>query len=240
MAKRKNPKIPRKKIIKTEVPETKFQRWRIVENTNNRVIFIDFRCIRSVPYKPVDYGIRRYKKWNSPQQLQGLIDEYFASCFGPMFNYKTGEPYMNPDGTLRIMQIKPYTLSGLAIYIHIDRSAITNYSKQQIDDLGMPTDEDYCGPQYSEILIEARKRIEAYAEERLYDRDGYNGGKFVLNASFGWQDQLEKATIENMRAQNMFRAQELQLKKEALMGDNDGNEPVTIQIVRAKKEVDDE
>lgn len=142
---------------------------------------------------------------------------------------------MNEDGTPRIGLIKPYTVSGLACYIHIDTTSIKEYSRQKIDDLGYPTDEDYSGPQYSEIILEARKKIEAFAEERLYDRDGFNGGKFVLNCAFGWQDRLEQANIRNMEESRKLKKKELKLKRELLAGDSAGEEPVTINIVRATK-----
>lgn len=227
-------KIAKKETIKMEVTKQKYRRYRFAD-FSKRVIFIDFRCIRSVPYKPVDYGSRRRIKWNSPAHLQSLVDEYFASCEGMIYNPRTSLPYMNQDGTPRIGQIKPYTVSGLACYIHIDTSSIKEYSRQQIDDLGYPTDEDYSGPQYSDIILEARKKIEAFAEERLYDRDGFNGGRFVLNCAFGWQDRMEQANIRNMEESRKLKKKELKMKKNLLGGDSAGEEPVTINIIRASK-----
>lgn len=226
--------IAKKETIKMEVTKKKFRRYRFAD-FSKRVIFIDFRCIRSVPYKPVDYGSRSRIKWNSPAHLQGLVNEYFASCEGVIYNPRTGLPFMNEDGTPRVGLIKPYTVSGLACYIHIDTTSIKEYSREKIDDLGYPTDEDYCGPQYSEIILEARKKIEAFAEERLYDRDGFNGGKFVLNCAFGWQDRLEQANIRNMEESRKIKKKELKLRREILAGDSAGEEPVTINIVRATK-----
>ena len=226
--------IAKKETIKMEVTKKKFRRYRFAD-FSKRVIFIDFRCIRSVPYKPVDYGSRSRIKWNSPAHLQSLVNEYFASCEGVIYNPRTGLPFMNEDGTPRVGLIKPYTVSGLACYIHIDTTSIKEYSREKIDDLGYPTDEDYCGPQYSDIILEARKKIEAFAEERLYDRDGFNGGKFVLNCAFGWQDRLEQANIRNMEESRKLKKKELKFKREILAGDSAGEEPVTINIVRATK-----
>lgn len=232
----------KEKTIKVKIPETKYRRWRVVETENlekkNRVILIDFRCIRNVPFKPVDYGARRRIKWNSPAHLQSLVNEYFASCMGVIYNPKTGLPFMDEQGKPRIGQIKPYTISGLACYIHIESSSIKKYSKEQIDELGYPTDDDYSGPQYSDIIIEARKKIEAFAEERLYDRDGFNGGRFVLNCAFGWQERKEQAEIKNMKKMQKFKKRELDLKQSVLEGDG-SDEPVTINIVRAQKKVGD-
>lgn len=227
--------IKREKTIKVKVPETKYRRWRFAD-LSKRVIIIDFRCIRSVPYKPVDYGSRARIKWNSPAHLKSLVDEYFASCMGVIYNPKTGMPFYDEYGKPRMGLVKPYTVSGLACYIHIDTTSIKEYSDKSIDELGFPTDEDYVGPQYSDIIREARKKIEAFAEERLYDRDGFNGGKFVLNCAFGWQDRREAAELENMKKMRKLKTKELKMKQNLLEGDGD-NEPVTINIVRAQKKV---
>lgn len=227
--------IKREKTIKVKVPETNYRRWRFAD-LSKRVIIIDFRCIRSVPYKPVDYGSRARIKWNSPAHLKSLVDEYFASCMGVIYNPKTGMPFYDEYGKPRMGLVKPYTVSGLACYIHIDTTSIKEYSDKSIDELGFPTDEDYVGPQYSDIIREARKKIEAFAEERLYDRDGFNGGKFVLNCAFGWQDRREAAELENMKKMRKLKTKELKMKQNLLEGDGD-NEPVTINIVRAQKKV---
>lgn len=226
------------KVVKVVVPETKYRRWRVVD-PENRVIQIDFRCIRAVPFKSVDYGARRSIKWNSPAHLQGLVNEYFASCEGVIYNPKTGLPFYDEEGRPRIGQIKPYTVSGLACYIHIDSSCIKSYSREQIDELGYPTDSEYSGPQYSDIIREARKRIEAFAEERLYDRDGFNGGRFVLNCAFGWQERREQAEIENMKKMTKLKEKEFKLKKSTIEGEG-SDEPITISIVRAQKRVGEE
>ncbi len=227
--------IKKEKTIKVKVPETKYRRWRFAD-LSKRVIIIDFRCIRSVPYKPVDYGSRARIKWNSPAHLKSLVDEYFASCMGVIYNPKTGMPFYDEYGKPRMGLVKPYTVSGLACYIHIDTTSIKEYSDKSIDELGFPTDEDYVGPQYSDIIREARKKIEAFAEERLYDRDGFNGGKFVLNCAFGWQDRREAAELENMKKMRKLKTKELKMKQNLLESDGD-NEPVTINIVRAQKKV---
>lgn len=225
--------IKKEETIKVKVPKTKYRRWRIVD-LDKRVILIDFRCIRSVPYKPVDYGARRRIKWNSPAHLQSLVDQYFASCEGVIYNPRTGMPFYDEEGKPRIGQIKPYTVSGLACYIHIDTTSIKEYSREQIDELGYPTDDDYSGPQYSDIIIEARKKIEAFAEERLYDRDGFNGGRFVLNCAFGWQERREVAEIKNMKKMHKLKEKEFKMKKTLIEGENN-DEPITINIVRAQK-----
>lgn len=219
--------------VMVEIPEPKFKRWKYKDENNNRVIIIDFRCIRTTPWQPVDYGARRVYKWNNPEQLKALVDEYFESCFGPIRNPKTGGFYENPDGSLVVGQIKPFTVSGLALYMHVSSDKLRKYDKKTIDSLGFPVDSDYSGPSYSEIVSEALRRIETYAEERTYDRDGFGGGRFVLNCAFNWVERKEAAEIKNLQEQTKLKKKELKFrKKQAAIGD-DIIEPINITIRRA-------
>lgn len=52
--------------------------------------------------------------FESPEQLRGLIEEYFESCHGV-------------DGNGNKIQIRPITLEGLAYHIGCDRKTIWNY-----------------------------------------------------------------------------------------------------------------
>lgn len=230
------PDYNRSHKVVIDVPEPKYRRWKYAFKNNKRVVLIDFRCIRSVPYKPVDYGARRCIKWNNPEQLQVLVDEYFESCFGPIRNPKTGWFYENPDGTLMRGQIKPFTISGLALYVHVATDQIKKYSKERIDALGMPLPEDYEGPTYSQIMLEAIRKIENYAEERLYDRDGHNGGRFVLDCAFGWVNHKESAEITSLKKQDKLKKKELKFRKQQAALDEDIEEPINITIKRAKAE----
>lgn len=223
--------------VTIEVLEPKYKRWKYADKSK-RVLMIDFRCIRAVPYKPVDYGARRVYIWKNPLQLKDLVDEYFASCYGPIRNPKTGGFYENPDGSFVIGQIKPFTLSGLALYTHTTTKMLRKYSNASIDALGYPTEFDYEGLTYSGIINEARKRIETYAEEQLYSRDGFGGGRFVLDAGFDWVSNKEQAEITSMNKQNSLKKKELKLKKKQMKLDNDVIEPISITIRKAGEQND--
>ena len=60
---------------------------------------------------------------------------------------------------------KPYTMTGLAYSLNIDAKTLTNYGQK--DD-------------YFPAIHRARQRCIAYAENRLYDKDGVQGAKFSL------------------------------------------------------------
>ena len=227
-------KEPGHKVV-VELPNKKYKRYKYVDD-KKRIIRIDFRCISSDPFIRVNYGARRCYIWKSPQQLQQLVNSYFESCFGPCINPQTKKPYLNKDGSLARFQIKPFTVSGLALYCHISSELVRGYSEGKIDSLGYPTDEDYVGPTYSEIMSEARRRIETYAEERLYDKEGSFGGKYVLDSAFGWKTSKENAEIKNMKRQAKLKKQELLLKQQALEQGDDVEEPTTIIIKRVGNE----
>lgn len=73
-------------------------------------------------------------------------------------------------------------------------------------------------------ITRAKTMIEAYTEERLFDRDGTNGAQFSLRNNFkGWNDRQpseldqeeQKARIEQIRAQTEVA------KLKTQTGDND-------------------
>ena len=233
MSKKKKEIKHRSHSFMVEIPEPRYRRWKLADKNNDRVLIIDFRCIRATKWKPIDYGARRAYKWRNPEQLQKFVDAYFESCYGPVRNPKTGELYTNPDGSFVLGQIKPFTVSGLALYIHVATEVLKTYTREAIDALGYPLNADYSGPLYSEIVLEAIRKIENYAEERLYDRDGFGGGRFVLNAAFGWTEKKEQAEINNMKEQNKLKKKELKFKKQQAAIGEMTDEPVTITIRRA-------
>jgi hypothetical protein len=212
-----------------EVPKRTPLRYKWI---SDRVFKIDLRGIKN----PIRGNPNRdnKRKFNSPEHLKALCDEYFSSCTGVLYNHKTGLPYINKDGTPLIGQIKPYTISGLALYLDIDTNALKRYEKGIRDDIGFDVDETR---QYSTILKRARQRIEEYAEGRLYDRDGSNGAKFVLDNAFNWVSQKEQAEIENLRETRRLKEQEFKLKRELIDGESSDNE-IKITISRKGREDD--
>jgi hypothetical protein len=104
-----------------------------------------------------------------------------------------------------------------------------------VDDLGIPGDDEYETMQYSQVIRRARQKIEAYAEQRLYDKDGFGGGRFVLDCAFKWVSKKERAEIEQMQENIIQRRKEFDLKKEVLSGSGDEDSDLSITIVRKTK-----
>ena len=79
-----------------------------------------------------------------------------------------------------------------------------------------------------DTITRAKARVEAYAEERLFDRDGSNGAQFSLRNNFrGWnENQITELDEEEQRA----RIEQIRANTERMKTNNidDGEDGVTI------------
>lgn len=108
----------------------------------------------------------RPRKYTEVEVLQKKINDYFKMC--------------DEKG-------KPYTITGLALALDLDRKALLEYSGKE---------------EFSNTVKKAKARVEAYAEEYLYGSKQTAGVIFNLKNNFGWVDKTEvkadvKATIED-------------------------------------------
>lgn len=198
---------------------------------DERHLELDLRGIRN-PHKPLNGrlnpGKGLQKRYMSPEHMQCLVDEYFESCNGPLID-RHGQLVYDRDGNLVKTQVKPYTVSGLALYLGVKTDTLKKFTTGKIDDvlseMKHEVDPDY--KTYASVILAARQKIEAYAEGRLYDKDGTNGARYVLDSVFKWATQKEQAEIDRIRA-------EVELKRQLLDGDMDDS-GFTINIVRASK-----
>lgn len=71
---------------------------------------------------------------------------------------------------------KPYTMSGLALSLGIDRRTLLNYSKNE---------------EFFPLIKEARQRVETQLEECLYRLGNNSGVIFNLKNNFEWKDRQE-------------------------------------------------
>lgn len=97
----------------------------------------------------------RPKLYNSVDKLEKDIESYFKLCD---------------------KKKKPYTLSGLAYALDMDRKSLYNYSK---DDKFFPT------------IKKAKQKIEQQLEENLYRLGNNSGIIFNLKNNFNWKDNVE-------------------------------------------------
>jgi len=113
-------------------------------------------------------------KYKTVEKLQKAIDEYFDYCDNRLvhgYDNKTNEQfaYLSPE---------PYTMSGLAYAIGVDRKTLLNYTKRE---------------EYFPTIKKARDRVEADVERRMNDKNTFTPG-LIFNAknNFGWKDRTER------------------------------------------------
>lgn len=125
-------------------------------------------------------NIGRPPMYKSKEEMQEKIDAYFEKCEGTVLNNADGEVVLDKYGDPVIVGRKPLTITGLALALGFNsRQALLNYQAKE---------------EFNDTILRAKARVEQYAEERLFDKDGANGAKFSLANNFeGWR---EKQSIE--------------------------------------------
>lgn len=114
----------------------------------------------------------RPKKYSNVDEMQVLIDEYFESCF-------TDKPIEDKEGNVigvERVQVRPYTITGLAIALDLDRDSLLNYQK----------DSEFFG-----TISRAKLKCHNYAEELSMTSKNPNGVIFNLKNNYGWKDKTE-------------------------------------------------
>ena len=225
------------KKITIDAPKTPVVRFRF---DGERHLTLDLRGIRD-PHNPMRGRINPsqggQRKYLSPEHLQSLVNEYYESCMGPMF-YK-GNLVRDDEGRLVKTQVKPFTLSGLALYLGLTTETLRKYRNGRLDSLldEMKAETDDWLT-FSKVILRAKQTIEAYAEGRLYDKDGQRGAQFVLDCCYGWVSHKEQSDIDKAKKDTKLRQDEFDLKKR-LIDEGEEDDSFTINIVRGRKHDED-
>lgn len=104
-------------------------------------------------------GRGRPRAFNSVEELESKINDYFEYC--------------NKEN-------KPYTMSGLAYYLDVDRKTIVNYTKEE---------------EYFPTIKKARDRVQMQLEENaLMNISNSTFTIFNLKNNFDWKDRIETNT----------------------------------------------
>lgn len=208
---------------------------------DERHLDLDLRGIRN-PQQPFNGRLNPSKggtkKFMSPEHLQCMVNEYFESCNGPLID-KWGQLVYDKGGNLVKVQVKPYTLSGLALYLGVSTQTLKKYREGLVDDF---LDELYAETDdrltFAKVVMNAKQTIEAYAEGRLYDKDGQRGAQFVLDCCYNWVNHKERADIRKSKADSKLRRDEFELKRQLIDEGND-DDNLTINIVRGRRDTDE-
>lgn len=118
------------------------------------------------------------------EEMQRRADQYFEDCDGKPL-VVDGEPMFDKHGNPIIVGARPYTMTGLALALGFNsRTSLLNYQEKD---------------RFMNTITHAKAKVEQYAEERLFDKDGANGAKFSLANNFqGWKEKKEiEADVKN-------------------------------------------
>lgn len=116
--------------------------------------------------------------YNTKEEMQEKIDAYFEECKGRVLTDDDGLICRDKYGFPLIVDARPPTITGLALALGFtSRQALLNYEAKD---------------EFVDTITRAKSRVECYAEERLYDKDGANGAKFNLANNFkGWKEKQQ-------------------------------------------------
>lgn len=112
--------------------------------------------------------------FKTPKALADAIDEYFDWC-----DNRTKSMFVKELGdNIQISDPAPYTMSGLAYALGVDRKTLLNYEGRD---------------SYSSLVKRARQRVESDIETRMNDKQTFTPG-LIFNAknNFGWVDKTEQ------------------------------------------------
>ncbi len=116
--------------------------------------------------------IGRPTLFQDAEEMQQVIDEYFDWCDNRVTNVYIKEAGDN----VPISNPAPYTMSGLALRLGMDRTSLINYGKKE---------------QFFNTVKAARQRIEQDVETRLMEGKNQAGAIFNLKNNFGYVDKIE-------------------------------------------------
>ncbi len=116
--------------------------------------------------------------FRSVGEIQEKIDAYFAQCEGKPLTDEDGNPLLDKRGNVILVGIHPPTITGLALALGFkSRQSLLDYQAKK---------------EFSDTVTRAKMQVEAYAEERLFDRDGQRGAEFTLKYNFRWEQDWER------------------------------------------------
>ena len=124
----------------------------------------------------------RLPRYKTKEEIEEKIEAYFRSCEGEILLDENGNAVTDKGGRPILIHQRPPTVTGFT-----SRQALLNYQAK---------------PEFVDTITRAKSMVEAYTEERLFDRDGSNGAQFSLRNNFrGWNErQPSELDIEEQKA----------------------------------------
>lgn len=135
--------------------------------------------------------VGRPKKWETVEELEEQIQAYFNSCFMVKTErIKIKDPETggtewvdsvakDREGNDIYIQIKPFTVTGLAVALDTTRDVILDYENKPEN------------AEFSNTIKKAKQMIQQYAEDYLFNGKNPTGAIFNLKNNWGWVDRRE-------------------------------------------------
>lgn len=114
--------------------------------------------------------------FKTAEEMQKAIDLYFESCW-----------IVDEQGTKK--QIIPYTITGLANAIGMERKTLLDYQEK----------DEFC-----DTVKEAKRKVAQYVEEYLFTGKNQTGAIFNLKNNFDWKDKTETDVTSNGETLNIY------------------------------------
>ena len=132
----------------------------------------------------------RKPKYESVEQIEGLIKAYFKSCEGELLRDEDGNIVFNQkDGNPVWVGRRTPTIPGLALALGFSsKQSLYNYKAKK---------------EFVDSISRAQTRVEQYTAEKLFERDSQRGAQFALEYGFRYrradderQDEPQRITME--------------------------------------------
>lgn len=128
--------------------------------------------------------VGRPPKFETVEQLEKLIENYFNSCHEEVWiqqqdeegNVIGWEPVLDRHGNIRTSLVRPYTISGLAVHLDTSRQTLLEYQGKE---------------EFIDTIKRAKDKIENYAEESLFTSKQTAGVIFNLVNNHKWINKQE-------------------------------------------------
>ena len=119
----------------------------------------------------------RPARYQTPEEMQIKIDEYFKDCEGDLLRDSRGNVVLDKQSRPVYVGRRVPSVSGLSHYLGFtDRHTFTRYKRK---------------PEFVDTVLLARLRIEEKIEEMLFFAESASGAKFALVSNFGWQYRVK-------------------------------------------------
>ncbi len=121
-------------------------------------------------------------KYKTVKELENAVNDYFDWCDNRIVHYYSPKH----DKVIDAIEPAPYTMSGLARHLGMDRRTLLDYSKR---DRYLPT------------IKAAREKVHEDVESRLMEKNA-TGAIFNLKNNFDWKDKTEVEQSGELKINN--------------------------------------